>query len=236
MPKLENTPAPDLIKTENQSDDDLATSPIEEAPADDNVPVQTESPKKKDTTPPTAGLKESAPSQDKLESSPSASQWNSMLYALLLYKAKYGDLNIPVGSEEYADLSAWVKEQRSQYKLYQERGNEDAATDARNDGILTSDRIAVLDTVGFAWNVRGDVFWQKHYNLLVEYKKENGDVKVPRLFTKNPKLGECKFLNMNRCRFMMTLLHNYYLNTHLFSQGSQTSADNSKPSLMEGHP
>lgn len=199
MPKLENTPAPDLIKTENQSDDDLATSPIEEAPADDNVPVQTESSKKKDKTPPTAGLKESAPSQDKLESSPSASQWNSMLYALLLYKAKYGDLNIPVGSEEYADLSAWVKEQRSQYKLYQERGNEDAATDVRNEGILTSDRIAVLDTVGFAWNVRGDVFWQKHYNLLVEYKKENGDVKVPRLFTKNPKLGECKFLNMNRC-------------------------------------
>lgn len=46
---------------------------------------------------------------------------------------------------------------------------------------------------GFAWNIRGDVFWQKHYDALVAYKKEHGDVKVPRLYPKNPKLGECEF-------------------------------------------
>eukprot|EP00540_Astrosyne_radiata_P009245 CAMPEP_0116864648 /NCGR_PEP_ID=MMETSP0418-20121206/24942_1 /TAXON_ID=1158023 /ORGANISM="Astrosyne radiata, Strain 13vi08-1A" /LENGTH=74 /DNA_ID=CAMNT_0004499899 /DNA_START=142 /DNA_END=363 /DNA_ORIENTATION=+ len=38
-------------------------------------------------------------------------------------------------------------------------------------GRLTDDRIRRLEGLGFVWSLRDD--WQKHYDELVEYKKEN---------------------------------------------------------------
>lgn len=113
--------------------------------------------------------------------------WNSMLFCLLLFKARWGDFNVPHNDPDHTALHAWVLEQRALYKLHQEKG-EDVGTPS--SGGLTPDRISVLDTIGFTWNIRGDVFWQKQYDALVAYKNEHGDVKVPRLFSKNPKLGE----------------------------------------------
>jgi len=108
--------------------------------------------------------------------------WNAMLYQLLLYKAQRGDLNIPHNDTSYRLLYNWVQTQRKHYKLYQE--NKTSST------FLNADRIAVLDAVDFQWNVRGDMFWQKNFDALIMYKNEHGDVRVPRLYTKNPKLGE----------------------------------------------
>lgn len=105
-----------------------------------------------------------------------------MLYQLLLYKAQRGDLNIPHNDTSYRLLYNWVQTQRKHYKLYQE--NKTSST------FLNADRIAVLDAIDFQWNVRGDTFWQKNFDGLVTYKNEHGDVRVPRLYTKNPKLGE----------------------------------------------
>eukprot|EP00804_Cyclotella_cryptica_P028722 CCRYP_008225-RA/>CCRYP_008225-RA protein AED:0.05 eAED:0.05 QI:205/1/1/1/1/1/4/428/534 len=127
--------------------------------------------------------------QPKFGATPSCGQddWNSMLFSLLLFKARWGDFNVPPNDPENASLHDWVLEQRALYKLSQENGGEDDSTPS---GGLTPDRISVLDTIGFTWNIRGDVFWQKQYDALVAYKTEHGDVKVPRLFSKNPKLGE----------------------------------------------
>eukprot|EP00581_Thalassiosira_minuscula_P007000 CAMPEP_0183706548 /NCGR_PEP_ID=MMETSP0737-20130205/3328_1 /TAXON_ID=385413 /ORGANISM="Thalassiosira miniscula, Strain CCMP1093" /LENGTH=498 /DNA_ID=CAMNT_0025933963 /DNA_START=170 /DNA_END=1666 /DNA_ORIENTATION=+ len=108
--------------------------------------------------------------------------WNAMLYQLLLYKAQRGDLNIPHNDTSYRLLYNWVQTQRKHYKLYQE--NKTSST------FLNADRIAVLDAIDFQWNVRGDTFWQKNFDSLLKYKNEHGDVRVPRLYTKNPKLGE----------------------------------------------
>mmetsp|Transcript_33827 Transcript_33827/g.64406 ORF Transcript_33827/g.64406 Transcript_33827/m.64406 type:complete len:566 (-) Transcript_33827:105-1802(-) len=108
--------------------------------------------------------------------------WNVMLYQLLLYKAQRGDLNIPHNDASYRLLYNWVQTQRKHFKLYQE--NKTSST------FLNADRIAVLDAIDFQWNVRGDTFWQKNFDSLVKYKNEHGDVRVPRLYTKNPKLGE----------------------------------------------
>mmetsp|Transcript_12198 Transcript_12198/g.21923 ORF Transcript_12198/g.21923 Transcript_12198/m.21923 type:complete len:565 (-) Transcript_12198:110-1804(-) len=108
--------------------------------------------------------------------------WNVMLYQLLLYKAQRGDLNIPHNDVSYRLLYNWVQTQRKHFKLYQE--NKTSST------FLNADRIAVLDAIDFQWNVRGDTFWQKNFDCLVKYKNEHGDVRVPRLYTKNPKLGE----------------------------------------------
>lgn len=108
--------------------------------------------------------------------------WNAMLYQLLLYKAQRGDLNIPHNDTSYRLLYNWVQTQRKHYKLYQE--NKTSST------FLNADRIAVLDAIDFQWNVRGDTFWQKNFDALVQYKNEHGDLRVPRLYNKNPKLGE----------------------------------------------
>ena len=150
-------------------------------------------------------------------------------------------MNISPADSEHSALLNWIIDQRAQYKLYQERGemveddeengddddddeeenekdkNEDEKKEDKvedpNDTRLTPDRISVLDAVGFHWNIKGDVFWQKQFESLVAYKKEFGDVKVPRLFAKNPKLGECEFVvaclltNHRNCLFMLCHVH-----------------------------
>jgi hypothetical protein len=111
----------------------------------------------------------------------SAECWNSMLYQLMLYKAQLGDLNVPNNDAKYIKLYNWIQRQRA---YYQEKNTKPDST------CLSPDRIAVLDAIDFQWNLRGDNFWQKNFDGLIAYKKEYGDVRVPRLYDKNPKLGE----------------------------------------------
>jgi hypothetical protein len=54
-------------------------------------------------------------------------------------------------------------------------------------GRLTDDRIRRLEGLGFIWSLRDD--WQKHYEELVDYKKEHGHCNVPARFAKNRRLG-----------------------------------------------
>lgn len=107
--------------------------------------------------------------------------WNSKLYQLMLYKAQEGDLNVPNNDAKYTQLYNWIQRQRA---YYQEMNTKPDLT------CLSPDRIAVLDAIDFQWNLRGDNFWQKNVDGLIAYKKEYGDVRVPRLYNKNPKLGE----------------------------------------------
>mmetsp|Transcript_4720 Transcript_4720/g.6970 ORF Transcript_4720/g.6970 Transcript_4720/m.6970 type:complete len:479 (+) Transcript_4720:24-1460(+) len=106
--------------------------------------------------------------------------WQNMLYELLVYKSKNGDLNIRHDNNEQKALYYWMQNQRKHYKLFKEG----------KTSFLTDDRIAVLDTIQFQWNIRGDGFWNKNYEAIVEYKKEHGHTMVPRLWKLNPKLGE----------------------------------------------
>ncbi|KAL7476232.1 hypothetical protein ACHAW6_002111 [Cyclotella cf. meneghiniana] len=133
------------------------------------------------------GIQEGAPPKCSDGLSANQDHWNSMLFYLLLFKARWGDFNVPSNDPAHVALHEWVLEQRALYKQHQESGGE---VDSPSSGGLTPDRISVLDTIGFTWNIRGDVFWQKQFDALVAYKNEHGDVKVPRLFSKNPKLGE----------------------------------------------
>jgi hypothetical protein len=105
--------------------------------------------------------------------------WNAMLYELLLFKAQRGDLNVPHDDPSYRNLYDWILTQRKQY--------QDNKT---SSSFLNADRIAVLDAIDFQWNLRGDTLWQKNFDALIVYKAEHGDVRVPRLYDKNAKLGE----------------------------------------------
>lgn len=176
----ENTPK----KQEYIKDEELEVEATEKAPVEEEDDSDTE---------------EHKPPKTRTEA-----EWNAMLFSLLLFKSRWGDLNIPPNDADHTALYEWVQDQRAQYKVYQEKDGdpEDPEDAPDNPGGLNPDRIAVLDTIGFTWNIRGDVFWQKHFESLVAYKKENGDVKVPRLYIKNPKLGECEFIHEFMCIYI----------------------------------
>ncbi len=148
------------------------------------------------------------------------SSWNAMLFELLLFKSQKGDFVIPHDDPSTKALHDWVQTQRKNYRMYHEaEGNSSSAeddshecqkesgTETVNDkknqstgqgtfianekcSVLTADRISVLNEINFPWNLRGDSYWQKYYDALVEYKSQHGDVKVPRLYAENPRLGE----------------------------------------------
>lgn len=103
-----------------------------------------------------------------------------MLFQLLLHKAQNGNIHFKAGDPS-SPLYNWVLTQRKNYQLFQDG-------DANNS--ISADRINVLNTIGFAWNVGDDAAWDKHYKNLLAYKTEFGDVRVPRQYTKHPKLGE----------------------------------------------
>ena len=108
--------------------------------------------------------------------------WNAMLFQLILFKTKNGDFNIAPDDSSNRTLFNWIQSQRRHYELYMD--NKTSST------FLNADRIAVLDAIDFQWIIRGESFWQKHFDALVAYKREYGDVRVPRLYSKNSKLGE----------------------------------------------
>jgi hypothetical protein len=59
-------------------------------------------------------------------------------------------------------LGLWVSNQRQ----------------SRRKGILSEDRIAKLDSIGFMWDSHDDN-WNSMFEQLLSYKKRNGDCNVP---------------------------------------------------------
>mmetsp|Transcript_22364 Transcript_22364/g.25911 ORF Transcript_22364/g.25911 Transcript_22364/m.25911 type:complete len:413 (+) Transcript_22364:209-1447(+) len=109
--------------------------------------------------------------------------WSTMLYELLAYKVHHnGDTNVKVSKEHTKEqtLYLWLQNQRRHYRMY---------IDGRAS-FLNEERIKILELVGVNWNVKGDVFWDKMYHQLIEYKQKHGNAQVPRKWDANPKLGE----------------------------------------------
>lgn len=105
--------------------------------------------------------------------------WQKMFKSLLEFKKQYGDCHVP---PHYADkaLSNWVKDQRRQYKLISKRRN--------HKGVMTPERIDLLERQGFDWNPNMHTCynarkWRKMFELLSQYKREHGDCNVA--ITKN---------------------------------------------------
>mmetsp|Transcript_25637 Transcript_25637/g.36151 ORF Transcript_25637/g.36151 Transcript_25637/m.36151 type:complete len:504 (-) Transcript_25637:221-1732(-) len=78
-------------------------------------------------------------------------------------------------------LGDWVTEQRRQYKAMKEG----------KDTLLTKERIAQLEGIGFVWQVRQRTGWQDRFDQLAEFKsKNNGSTVVPQHYTENRALGK----------------------------------------------
>jgi len=70
--------------------------------------------------------------------------WMKKFYDLLDYRKVHGHCRVPSCSKEHPQLATWVKCQRRQYRLKRE-GKSSA---------MTTQRIKLLDDVGFSWEVR----------------------------------------------------------------------------------
>lgn len=130
-------------------------------------------------------------------------QWDSMFERLDQFKAKHGDCLVPKRCKEDPKLGTWVDTQRVQYKKMVKHlaktgiewegpsivsGNGEESTSTKPVvGRLTDDRIRRLEGIGFIWSLRDD--WQKHYDELIEYKKDLGHCNVPARYQKNRRLG-----------------------------------------------
>ena len=98
-------------------------------------------------------------------------RWKEMFTALVDYKRKHRNCNVPQRWRENRQLATWVSNQRHQ-----------------KSGKLDEHRIRQLDDVGFVWDP-GDAKWDERFEELVCYKRKYGDCNVPALWRENQQLG-----------------------------------------------
>ncbi|CAJ1943333.1 unnamed protein product [Cylindrotheca closterium] len=105
-------------------------------------------------------------------------QWKDLFDQLLEFKKEKGHCLVPHTFDENPPLARWVKRQRYQYKLKQEK----------MVSTLTDDRISQLESVGFVWDSHA-VAWEEHRLDLVQFKAAFGHCNVPSAYEKNPSLS-----------------------------------------------
>jgi hypothetical protein len=71
--------------------------------------------------------------------------WDEKLEELLQYREVHGHCNVPSRFAENRQMAVWVKRQRRQYKFYCEG----------KPSSMTEERIAILEGLGFQWDLRG---------------------------------------------------------------------------------
>ena len=99
-------------------------------------------------------------------------QWKARYAELLDYRIKYGNVHIPYDWKPNKRLSQWVKRQRHQRRLRHEGKHSN----------LTQEREGMLDDLGFIWDSR-NANWEERFNELIQFKAENGHVKVTTKYT-----------------------------------------------------
>lgn len=98
--------------------------------------------------------------------------WEENYSALIEYKSVTGNCDVPDKWPMNLRLSHWVGKQRSDWKMNR----------------LSADRIERLNAIGFTWDPQGAA-WNKMYEMLQEFKKNNGHCNVPHAWSENVKLG-----------------------------------------------
>jgi len=94
------------------------------------------------------------------EWNPYDSLWESQFLALVEYKNRYGNCDVPAKWSNATVLANWTGTQRS----------------LRKAGRLAKDRIDRLNQVGFVWD-RLDHSWEGMFSALVKYKESCGKLR-----------------------------------------------------------
>jgi hypothetical protein len=99
-------------------------------------------------------------------------RWEEMYARLADFERAHGHCRISTLSEEHRTLGNWIHTQRTLQK----------------QGLLDAERVALLDAIGFTWDLRREQ-WDAMYAALEDYRRATGHCDVPMLFKENRKLG-----------------------------------------------
>lgn len=92
--------------------------------------------------------------------------WHIRFNELVEFYKKNGHCIVPSTFEK---LGPWTKNQRHEYKLYQEN----------KTSILTAERIEALNSMNFVWSVKPRSSWESRFEELKRFHKKHGHTKVP---------------------------------------------------------
>lgn len=106
-------------------------------------------------------------------------RWSYWFEELVKFSKVYGHCCVP-NNYHNQQLLKWVKRQRYSYS-HKKQEHQSRST-------LTPQRIKILESIGFVWNIH-ETTWQKRFQELVIYKKVFGHCKVPTKFSSNYKLA-----------------------------------------------
>jgi hypothetical protein len=112
-----------------------------------------------------------------LEGRSVADRWNDRYQQFKEFIQKHGHCHVPINYKENPHLSRWAKRQRYQWKLKQE-GKPSAMTDSR---------YALLEDLGFLWDVRHTT-WDSRYRELLQFHAIHGHCHVSINCNEFPKL------------------------------------------------
>jgi len=99
--------------------------------------------------------------------------WMEMYDQLISYRDQHdGSTSVPYQSIEYHRLARWVINLRSQYQ----------------QGKVSDERIALLESVGFQWQLVDKNQWIQMYQRLLTYKKKHGTTRIPQSVEADPQL------------------------------------------------
>lgn len=103
--------------------------------------------------------------------------WEDRYQELIEFKEKYGHCNVPVGYKKAPKLGKFVNAMRSH----------------KTAGILSEERINLLESIGFQWAREAQVVftdkWEDRYLQLLYFKEEHGHCNVPHNYSDNPQLA-----------------------------------------------
>ena len=119
-------------------------------------------------------------------------KWKISYDKLVIYKNENGHTEIPTKHYPDKNLSAWITTQRYEYKLMKED----------KPSTLTAERVALLNEIGFVFNVF-EKRWSEMYNKLLEFKNTHGHINVPERSDGNKALA--KWVQRQRMEFQMIL-------------------------------
>lgn len=104
-------------------------------------------------------------------------KWSLRYKELLEFHKHHGHAAVPHTYPANPQLARWVKRQRRQYKLRQDN----------RQSTMTSERLEMLDSIGFVWDSH-DVNWREKLENLVGFRQEHGHCNVPSNY-RNKKLA-----------------------------------------------
>eukprot|EP00956_Cyclotella_meneghiniana_P034392 scaffold104364_cov36-Cyclotella_meneghiniana.AAC.2 len=100
-----------------------------------------------------------------------AEKWNARYNELVRYHSIHGSCFVPKDCNN--TLYYWIDTQRQRFREQK----------------LPSDRIQLLNSIGFSWNAK-ESKWYNRYTQLMLYKRHHGHTRVPQKYAENPALGE----------------------------------------------